>query len=47
MVISGMPEDVAGRFHSMALLDGIPDEDFATDMQDARQKLRQTLLRLD
>ena len=47
VVISGMPEDVASRLHSMALLNGIPGDDFATDLGEAKQKLRQTLLRLN
>lgn len=46
VVISGLPEDVGSRFHSMALLDDVPDEDFATNLDEAKQKLRQTLLSL-
>jgi len=47
VVISGMPVDVASRFQSMALLDGIPDADFAADLDEAKRKLRQTLLTLN
>lgn len=46
VIISGMPEDVGSRLHSMALLDDVPDGDFATDLDEAKQKLRQTLLSL-
>ena len=45
VVISATPEEAANRFHSMALLDDIPAEDFATDLDGAKQKVRQTLLR--
>ena len=41
-----MPEDVGSRLHSMALLDDVPEGDFATDLDEAKQKLRQTLLSL-
>lgn len=47
VIISGMPEDVDARFHSMALLDDVPADDFATDLDEAKQKLRLTLLSLD
>lgn len=47
VVISGLPEEAAGRFHSMALLDDIPEEDFAIDLDEAKLKLRQTLLSLN
>lgn len=46
VIISGMPEDVGSRLHSMALLDDVPEGDFATDLDEAKQKLRQTLLSL-
>ena len=46
VVISGLPDDVGSRFHSMALLDDVPEDDFATDLDEAKQKLRQTLLSL-
>lgn len=46
VIISGMPEDVGSRLHSMALLDDVPEGDFATDLEEAKQKLRQTLLSL-
>ncbi|MDE2891364.1 MAG: SulP family inorganic anion transporter [Chloroflexota bacterium] len=46
VVISGLPEDVGSRFHSMALFDDVPEEDFAADLDEAKQKLRQTLLSL-
>lgn len=42
-----MPRELAGRFDPMAVLDGIPGEDFATDLEDARQQLRRTLLRVN
>ena len=47
VIISGMPEDVGSRLHSMALLDDVPEGDFATDLDEAKQKLRQTLLSLN
>ena len=47
VIISGMPEDVDARFHSMALLDDVPVDDFASDLDEAKQKLRLTLLTLD
>ncbi len=47
VIISGMPHDVVARFQSMALLDGVPEEDFAADLDEAKQKLRLTLLSLD
>ncbi|MCY3732714.1 MAG: STAS domain-containing protein, partial [Chloroflexi bacterium] len=47
VVISGLPDDVGSRFHSMALLDDVPEEDFASDLDEAKQKLRQTLLSLN
>ena len=47
VIISGMPEDVDARFHSMALLDDVPVDDFASDLDEAKQKLRLTLLSLD
>ncbi|MDE2968441.1 MAG: SulP family inorganic anion transporter [Chloroflexota bacterium] len=47
VLISGMPEDVGNRIHSMALLDDVPEEDFATDLDEAKRKLLQTLLSLD
>ncbi|MXY87075.1 MAG: sodium-independent anion transporter [Chloroflexi bacterium] len=46
VIISGMPEDVGSRLHSMALLDDVPEGDFAPDLDEAKQKLRQTLLSL-
>ena len=47
VIISGIPEDVDARFHSMALLDDVPEGDFATNLDEAKQKLRLTLLSLD
>lgn len=47
VIISGMPEDVGSRLYSMALLDDVPEGDFATDLDEAKQKLRQTLLSLN
>ena len=47
VIISGMPEDVDARFHSMALLDDVPVDDFASDLDEAKHKLRLTLLTLD
>lgn len=46
VIISGMPEAAARSLHCMALLDDIPGEDFAIDLDEAKQKLRQTLLSL-
>ena len=46
VIISGMPKDVGSRLHSMALLDDVPEDDFASDLNEAKQKLRQTLLNL-
>ena len=46
VIISGMPEDVGSRLHSMALIDDAPEDDFASDLNEAKQKLRQTLLSL-
>ena len=47
VIISGMPKAVADRLHAMALFDDVPEEDFATDLDEAKQKLRQTLLSSD
>ena len=47
VIISGMPQDIADRLHSMALFDDVPEEDFAADLDEAKQKLRHTLFRLD
>ena len=46
VVISGIPKDVERRFQSMALLEDVPAQDFAIDLDEAKQKVRQTLLGL-
>lgn len=45
-IISGMLEDVDASFQSIAFLDDVPVDDFATELDAAEQKLPLTLLSL-
>lgn len=38
---------IVPKLHSMALFDDVPEEDFAANLDEAKQKLRQTLLSSD
>ena len=44
IVIAGMRQDIAATLHSMRLLDRVPPDNFAADLEEAKQKIRPLLL---